>query len=260
MLILLLLGLWVGLVLGLTGAGGGILAVPALVFSRGWSVAEATPVALLAVTGSALVGAIEGCLRGIVRYRAASLMAAAGVLVTPLGIRAAHTLPGRALLVLFALTMLVVAWRLLQRAASASNPDAPCHIDPDTGRLIWTPATFLILAGIGAFTGFLTGLLGVGGGFVIVPALRKATDISMQGIVATSLLVITLVGGGGVVVSLLQGHVPAMYVALPFCMAAAAGMVAGRLLISQFQPQHIQRAFAALVMVVALGLLVQALH
>ena len=259
MLVLLLLGLCVGLVLGLTGAGGGILAVPALVFSQGWSVAQATPVALLAVTGSALVGAIEGCLRGLVRYRAASLMAAAGVLLTPLGVKAAHALPARSLLVLFALTMLVVAYRLLQRASAGGNAAAPCHVNPDTGRLVWTPATFLILSGIGAFTGFLTGLLGVGGGFVIVPALRKATDIGMQGIVATSLLVITLVGGGGVLVSLLQGHVPALHVALPFFIATAAGMAGGRVLISRFQPQHIQRTFAALVIAVALGLLTQAL-
>jgi uncharacterized membrane protein YfcA len=77
MLISLILGALVGAVLGLTGAGGGILAVPALVVGFGWTMQQATPVALIAVAGSAAVGAIEGLRRGLVRYKAAVLMAVA---------------------------------------------------------------------------------------------------------------------------------------------------------------------------------------
>lgn len=77
---------------------------------------QATPVALVAVAGSAALGALEGFRRGLVRYRAAFLMAAAGVPLTTLGVRVAHRLPQRVLLALFALVMLVVAVRLLRQA------------------------------------------------------------------------------------------------------------------------------------------------
>lgn len=251
MLIVLALGLCVGIVLGLTGAGGGILAVPALMFSQGWTVAQAAPIGLLAVTGAAMIGAGEGFYYKLVRYRAAFLMALAGVPMTPLGLAAAQRVSAQWLAALFGLTMLIVAIRLLKRAAERHEATAPCHINPDTGRLQWTAKTVVIMSMIGAFTGFLTGLLGVGGGFVLVPALRKLTDISMHGIVATSLLVIALVGSGSIVVSILQGHHFPMAVALPFIMATAAGMFFGRLLIRHL-PQHaVQRLFALLVIGVA---------
>ena len=71
MWMLILEGLAIGTLLGLTGAGGGILAVPALMASQGWTVAQAAPVGLLAVTLAALVGTVEGLFKRIVRYRAA---------------------------------------------------------------------------------------------------------------------------------------------------------------------------------------------
>ena len=122
MLISLVLGGFVGAVLGLTGAGGGILAVPALVVGMSWPMQQATPVALVAVAGSAALGALEGFRRG--RYRAALLMAVAGVPLTTLGVRLAHVLPQRLLLALFALTMLVVAGRLLRQALRHAPVDA----------------------------------------------------------------------------------------------------------------------------------------
>ena len=93
MLISLALGVFVGAVLGLTGAGGGILAVPALVVGLRWSLQQAAPVALIAVAGGAAVGAAEGFRRKLVRYKAALLMTAGGMSVTSLGIRVAQALP-----------------------------------------------------------------------------------------------------------------------------------------------------------------------
>ena len=78
MWMLILEGLAIGTLLGLTGAGGGILAVPALMASQGWTVAQAAPVGLLAVTLAALVGTVEGLFKRIVRYRAALLWGAFG--------------------------------------------------------------------------------------------------------------------------------------------------------------------------------------
>ncbi|KVD07329.1 hypothetical protein WI80_18565 [Burkholderia ubonensis] len=264
MLISLVLGGIVGAVLGLTGAGGGILAVPALVVGMGWPMQQATPVALVAVAGSAALGALEGFRRGLVRYRAAFLMAAAGVPLTTLGVRLAHVLPQRVLLALFAATMLVVAGRLLQQAlrtpggAVQASPLCVGRVNPDTGRLVWSWPAGVALASTGAVTGLMTGLLGVGGGFVIVPMLRKFTDVSMHGIVATSLMVIALVGTGGVIATLAAGTHAPLDVTLWFTATTALGMAAGRGVSRFLSARHVQVGFAAALVCVALGLLVKA--
>lgn len=256
------LGVLVGVVLGLTGAGGGILAVPALVFGLGWPVSRAAPVALIAVAAAAALGAVEGLRRGLVRYRAAAFMAAVGMLLAPLGLRAAAAAPERALLLAFAAAMIVVAVRMFRHAGSthAHGTPPPARIDPATGRLRWTGAATAALGAIGAASGFLTGLLGVGGGFLIVPALRRFTDIAMPGIVATSLAVIAIVSAGSVVMASLGAAVVPLGVAVPFAAGAAAGMVLGRIGTHRLHPAHLQRIFALVAICVALGLVVRALR
>ena len=87
------LGLIVGLVLALTGAGGSILAIPLLIFSLGLSLQQAAPIALLAILVASTVGALQGLSRGTVRYKAAMLIALLGILCAPLGVIVAHWLP-----------------------------------------------------------------------------------------------------------------------------------------------------------------------
>jgi hypothetical protein len=254
------LGIVIGIVMGLTGAGGGILAVPALVFALGWPLAQAAPVALVAVAGAAGLGAIEGLKRGLVRYRSAAFMAAIGVAMTPLGVKLAAVAPEKVLLLSFAAAMMVVSARMLRQAKPEQVVAAPCHLNPATGRLLWTRRAAATLGAIGASSGFLTGLLGVGGGFLIVPALRKFSDLSMQGIVATSLAVIALVSAGAVVAASLHAHAPPFAVAAPFAGGAAGGMVLGRAGASRLKPAHLQHVFAVVTAIVALGLIVRALH
>lgn len=260
MLTSLALGAAVGVILGLTGAGGGSLAVPALVFGLGLSVPQATPLALLAVAGSALVGTVEGFRHRLVRYRAATLMALAGMAATPLGVAAAHRLPERILLGLFALTLGVIALRSFRKAGEVAEEDlaVPCRLNPATGQLHWSGRVALVMGGIGAATGFLSGLLGVGGGFVMVPALRKASDIPIPGIVATSLMVMALVSAAALLAALAHGATLPAAIALPFAAAAAGGMVAGRLASRRLDHHHLQRIFATLLALVAAGLLVKA--
>lgn len=259
MLISLLLGTLVGAVLGLTGAGGGILAVPALVVGLGWSMQEAAPVALIAVAGSAAVGAVEAFRNGLVRYRAAALMAVSGFPFTWLGISLAHATPQRALAALFAALMLLVAIRLLRQALAAgaagiASRTTLARINPATGRLRWNGPTALLLAGIGGLTGLATGVLGVGGGFVIVPLLRRFTDVPMHGIVATSLLVIAIVGSGGVLAAVLRGaSLPVGPTAL-FTVATAVGMLAGRGLSQRLSARQVQIGFATILLIVATGM------
>lgn len=264
-----LLGAGVGLVLGLTGAGGGIFAVPALVFGLGWGVPQAGPVALLAVGASAAVGSAQGLRAGLVRYRAAMLMAGIGVCVAPLGTWMAHRLPERWLVGLFAIAMLIVAARMYRASrgararASTTGPSGaaaaapPCRLDPATGRLHWTRRVAGTLGTIGAVSGFASGLLGVGGGFVIVPALRRFSDITVHGVVATSLFVIALISAGTVANAWWHGMHPGEQ-GWTFVVGAVAGMVLGRALAPRLAAARLQQVFSALMALVALGMFVKA--
>ena len=125
------LGTIIGLVMGLTGAGGGVLAIPLLVFGLHLPVQQAAPVGLVAVGMAAAMGTVFGLRQRIVRYRAAALMGGAGMLMAPLGVFLAQQLPNRPLLAAFALVLTYTAWRMLRRPALAVPHPAtiPCHVD-----------------------------------------------------------------------------------------------------------------------------------
>jgi uncharacterized membrane protein YfcA len=259
MLLVSFLGAIIGLVMGMTGAGGGILAVPALVAGLGLSMTAAVPVSLMAVGVSALVGALDGLSKKIVRYRAAMLMALLGSIMSHAGIALAHVLPETVLMTLFAMVMLLAAWRMARggrRAAVAAASDTPknCMLSPETGKLRWTPLCAATLAGIGATTGLFAGLLGVGGGFIVVPAFRRFTNVDMHSIVATSLTVIALISIGTVASLLARGtHISAT--GWYFVAAAVVGMIVGRLIASHMPARLLQGAFSAIAVLVAFILL-----
>lgn len=253
---LIVLGGIVGLLLGLTGAGGGMLAVPALVFSLHWTVAQAAPVALMAVAVSASVGALDGLRKGLARYRAASLMAANALPMSALGLMLSRHVPASWLTALFILVMVLAATRLLR--AGGQDGEGPerliCPVSPETGRFLWTPTRVLAMSGFGALSGLLTGLLGVGGGFIMVPVLRFFTDLSMAAIVATSLMTVALVSGFSVLMAMGHLSVAAWLPAWPFMVAVLVGLLAGRWLAPGLPARRVQQAFACLMLVVALAL------
>lgn len=265
MLTPLVLGLAVGLILALTGAGGGILAVPLLVFSSHIGVAQAGPIGLMAVGMAAALGAILGLRIGVVRYRAALLIAVTGMVFSPAGLWLARRIDNRWLSVLFAFTLLYVAYNTLRKARGgksaglADRARAPvCVREPGTGRFIWTRPCARALALSGSLAGLLSGLLGVGGGFVMIPALQRYTDLAMPSAVATSLAVIALISASGVVTSAASGTL-AWSIALPFSAGALAGMVGGRTLSKRLSGPHLQMAFAAISAMVALGMIAKSL-
>ena len=255
------LGLVVGIVLALTGAGGGILAVPALIFGAGLGVAEAGPIGLLAVGMAAALGAGLGLKAGIVRYKAALLIAGVGMLFFPLGIWLSNSMDNRWLGIVFAIVLLFVAYRTFRQAQSgvgfdehASRLAVPCVRDAANGRFVWTTRCARALSVSGTLAGFLSGLLGVGGGFVLVPALQRYTDLAMQSVVATSLAVIALVSVSGVILSPVAGNLT-WGIALPFCAGALAGMLGGRLIASRLAGEQLQKGFSLVSALAALAMI-----
>ncbi|HEY0288332.1 MAG TPA: sulfite exporter TauE/SafE family protein [Pseudomonas sp.] len=245
------LGIIVGAILALTGAGGGILAVPLLVFGLGLSMVEAAPVGLLAVGLAAWVGALLGLRKGIVRYRAAGFIAGMGIVVTPLSLWLAHQLPNRPLALGFSLVLVYACLRIYRKAAhqrlhGQPAPRAaflPCVLNQQVGRLRWTLPCARSLAITGVLAGLLSGLLGVGGGFVIIPALTRYTDLDMKSIVATSLAVIALVSTGSVITASVSGvmHWP---VAVPFAAGAVIGLLSGLQAAKYIAGPRLQQVFA----------------
>lgn len=260
----LALGLVVGVILALTGAGGGILAVPLLVFGVGIGVAQAGPIGLMAVGMAAALGAVLGLREGIVRYRAALLVAGAGMLLSPLGLWLAHRIDNRWLSVLFGMVLLYVGVRAVakatgrERGAVAAPARKSCVRNPADGRFIWNMPCARDLSLSGALAGLLSGLLGVGGGFVMVPALQRCTDLDMKSVVATSLAVIALVSLAGVATSALAGTL-AWPIALPFSAGALAGMLGGRAVASRLAGPHLQAGFGTVSGLVAIGMIVRAM-
>ncbi len=247
------LGLFVGIVLAVTGAGGAILSLPLLVFFLGIKMIDAAPISLMAIMLSAGVAAGLGLKSGIVRYKAATLLATFGVLCAPLGVYVAHQLPERALAILFSIVLLTVSWQSFQKFQMTrllvendydnqsdddeEKAEPTCAVNPATSKLFWTASCTKRLILTGSFSGFLSGLLGVGGGFIIVPTLHSISNLETKMIVATSLAVVALVSMASALSYAGNGKI-LWGIALPFITATLAGMLVGRSLQSKI-PSHI---------------------
>ena len=246
----LALGAVVGLILAFTGAGGGILAVPLLVFGLHLPIVQSAPVGLIAVGLSSAFGAAMGLREGMVRYRAAALIGFVGMALAPLGVALARVVANGPLTIAFAVVLAYVAVRMLRNTLQSGPPHhaaqpaaRACVVDARTGRLKWTMPCARALAGTGMVSGLLSGLLGVGGGFVIVPALTRFTDLPTRSILATSLAVIALVSVGGIGAAALQGTV-AWAIAIPFSTGAVVALLAGRRVAARIEGVRLQQAFA----------------
>jgi uncharacterized protein len=263
-LVSICLGLFVGLVLALTGAGGSILAIPLLIFGLNLSITQAAPIALLAVMSAASLGATQGLRIGIVRYKTALLIAGFGIAFAPLGVWLAKCAPTQILSLCFATILIYVATRMWKRditkvQTDESRPAPACVINPATSKLFWTALCTKRLVITGVVAGFLSGLLGVGGGFVIVPSLRKVSNFDIQTIIATSLTVIALVSASSVATYLLHGDIN-WEIAFPFVSSAIVGMFAFRLISHKIPAKISQRSFAVLSVVAAVIMIIKSIN
>lgn len=247
----LILGAITGVALGLTGAGGGILAIPLLTVGAGLTHAQAAPIALLAIALAAGMGAGMGLRDGVVRYRAAMLIGGVGMLMTPVGVWLANRSPQALLTAGLAGVMTLSALTMYRRSLSAGAARnagtalPPCYWSAETGRFVWNRACASVMTGIGLVTGTLSGLLGVGGGFLLVPAFTRLSNLRVESIVSTSQAVIALVSAAGAVAAASQ-HDLQWQVALPFTLAAVGALVVARSCARRLPARIVQRSFALL--------------
>lgn len=270
----IIFGLVVGLALGLTGGGGSIFAVPLLIYGLNVMPRNAVAISLIAVAITAAFGAVEGGLRRVLELRAGALFAAAGVAFAPVGVWLGNRVPSGVTVVAFACLMLFVAARMLlnsyrepdqarvlrARVADDAAADAAtvCRYSAD-GRLRLTARCSFALLGAGVLVGVLSGFFGVGGGFLIVPALMLVTDMGIHRAVSTSLLVIALVGVSGVVSAVLSGRHIEPGLASLFILGGIMGMGAGRVLARYLAGRTLQYVFATGMIIIALFMLMQRL-
>lgn len=292
LLLPIFLGFFVGAVLALTGAGGAILSIPLLVFFLGLTIPEAAPVGLFALAIAASIASMIGLKKGIVRYKSATLMASLGMLLAPIGVKLSGVLPVAILSIVFALVLIFVGLRIViaqlkERKRNADSkaldpinftddgheaimpiakidqdlrdkPAPACQINPVTSRLFWTARCTARLSITGMVAGLLSGLLGVGGGFVIVPALRAVSNFNTATIIATSLTVVAFVSAAGFASYALVGDIN-WVLATTF----AAGTLLGLLsvtTVAHLMPSYMaQSIFALLAMIIALKMLYQEL-
>ena len=228
-------GLLIGLSLGLVGGGGSIVAVPVLVYAFDQTPQAATSESLFIVAVAALVGAVDDPRAGRLQLKTALVFAGAGILGTLPGTAVNREVDPHALLLGFSAVVVAAAVAMLRPEPVAQPRPAA-----------WSAAP--AAAGLG--TGFLTGLFGVGGGFIIVPALVTVLGLPLRSAVATSLLVIALTSTAALAAHVVTGTI-AWPLTLAFASAAAVGVLIGRRLRDRLPVSTLRSGFAFVLLAVA---------
>ncbi|TAM82367.1 MAG: sulfite exporter TauE/SafE family protein [Jatrophihabitans sp.] len=275
------LGAVIGVSLGALGGGGSVLTVPALVYALGEPVGRATTASLVIVGITSLAGAVGHARAGRVRWGAGIAFGVAGVVTSFAGSWVNRMIDANALLLAFAGLLLLAATGMLRRLRGESGavphrdplpepaggtgvaPD--CRPGPVRGvavrprtaapRIAGRPpvasrSALVRMAVAGLAVGFLTGLFGVGGGFVIVPALTLALGYTMPEAVGTSLLVIAI--NSAAALAARAGHESFQWgVIVPFTAAAIAGSLLGKRISDRISGDTLTRAFAVLLVLLA---------
>lgn len=261
-LIAIFLGFVIGFLMSVTGAGGAVLSLPLLIYFFDMGVKDAAPIALLAVSAAAGLAALIGLKQGVVRYKAATLLAVMGICIAPIGVYVAHHMSESWLQTLFVILLFYVGAKSLLAVKSDSllqdslypRNAAPCEVNPISARLFWTASCTRVLLLIGAIAGFLSGLLGVGGGFIVMPVLQKVSNLEHRMVVATSLTMtamVTLVG----VIAYASYSVIQWQIAIPFMVATVIGSLAGKRISTTISIDQSRLTFGIISLCIALAML-----
>ncbi|MDX2140205.1 MAG: sulfite exporter TauE/SafE family protein [Chloroflexota bacterium] len=234
------LGFVIGLTLGLLGGGGSILTVPALVYLVGQPHAAAVTASLVIVGANSAMGAFMHRTHNTLNWRVALVFGGTGMVMSYLAAGISKDISPALLMVLFALLMLLIGTVMLTQK---SKPER----SGDTRGL---PA---VIAG-GAVVGMLTGVLGVGGGFLIVPALVMLIGLPMREAVSTSLIIIAMNSLAGFLGHLGTDSIDIALIVI-FTAAGIAGTFMGVRLAQRVRPERLKRSFGVFVIGLALVLL-----
>ncbi len=239
----LVLSLAIGLSLGLLGGGGSILAVPVLHYVLGLGVHEAIAGSLIVVAVTSSLALIPHARAGRVQWRTGLAFGGASIGSAFAGGQIGARLPGAVLIAAFALVMVAAGAAMLVRSRSAPR----LHVEE--------PARLPRVLGLGLGVGLITGVLGAGGGFVIIPALTLFSGLVMYDAIGTSLLVIAMNSLAGVAGGASHTHVDVALVAAVTALAVVGSLVGVR--VGRRVPAHqLQRGFGGFVIAVAAAMLI----
>ena len=228
----------IGLALGTLGGGGSILTVPVLVYVLGFDPKLAIAMSLPVVGTAALVGVATHWRAGNVRLKTAALFGSVAMVGSYTGARASVLLTGRVQLLILGSVMVAAAASMLRSAVR----DAAGAVDE-------TPPHPVLMLSVGFGVGLLTGVIGIGGGFLIVPALVILGRVPMKSAVGTSLLVIALNSASGYLGHHGREIVPWDFV-VRFTVVAVFGILAGTALVRHIPTRQLKQAFAVLLVVI----------
>jgi hypothetical protein len=235
----------IGLALGTLGGGGSILTVPVFVYVLGFDPKLSIAMSLPVVGLAALVGVISHWRAGNVRLQTAALFGSVAMIGSYSGAKASVWFSGRTQLLILGVVMVAAAASMLRNSMR----------DGVEEKSSMAPHPALLLT-VGLAVGVLTGLVGIGGGFLIVPALVILGRVPMKQAVGTSLLVIALNSASGYLGHRGQGDVPWGFV-VRFAGVAVLGILAGTALVHHISTRQLKRAFAALLVVIGVLILWQ---
>jgi uncharacterized membrane protein YfcA len=231
-------GTLIGFSLGALGAGGSILTVPILVYAMGVPVQGATGTSLAIVGLNAATGALDHLRRGRVLLRTGIAFGVSGVLGAFAGVWLNHQLRGELIMLLFSVLMIAAAVSMLRRRSSGASTGSFEERCEAVG------CARLVLVGIGV--GFLTGFFGVGGGFLVVPALVLVLGLPMHLAIGTSLVAISLNALWGLVGNVQLGALDWTLTVL-FATGGVVGVLTGGKLAGRLPDRALRTAFAVLV-------------
>jgi hypothetical protein len=239
LIVALALAVLIGVSLGTLGSGGSIITMPVLVYVARIPTHTAVGMSLVIVGTTAAVGSYLQSRTGGFDRRSAVIFAATGMAGAFVGARLTHLVSGDVLMRIFAALMLLAGWRMVARNGLSDGPRA-CRVPR--------------CAAAGLALGVLTGFLGVGGGFLIVPALVLFAGLDMKRAVPTSLAVIAFNSLGGLVGQLRYVDVDWALTGA-FLGSALIGMVGGTTIASRLSADHLRRAFAWAIILLGVAIL-----
>lgn len=238
-------GILSGGALGLTGGGGSILAVPLLVYLVGENIHLAIITSLIAVGATSLIASGSYMRKNLVKFKIAFLMASPALVSTYLGSLANRELKGPVLLLSFSILMMYIGYLMLKGKKKQQTKEENVKIN------------YKLILILGFITGLASGFFGVGGGFLLVPALYIGANLKMQEAIATSLFIIFLFGTFGLVSYELQGRAVSYGISAIFTLGGALGGIVGSSFGEKLNQDKLRFIFAIFTIIMGVAIFIE---